>query len=145
MNGNDFLILAGKLAAQTTYGPAGYRTAASRAYYGAYHLARQFLAEVNIFCPGSNANEHLWVQRMFRHCEIAQGMEIGILLSNLHESRKSADYDLNKTELESQTNAQISVLRGDDIHSRLIACSDHAISSRIEQGIRKYRRQIREE
>lgn len=145
MQGNDFLILAGKLAAQTANGPAGFRTSVSRAYYGAYHLARQYLATIKIHCPGSCANEHLWVQRMFRNCETASGIEIVILLANLHDSRKVADYDLQRQEVESQQNAQTCSLRADEIKKRLNSCSETAIQSDIKQGIHKYRKQMREE
>ncbi len=42
MNWRDFLSLAARLAADTT--EADWRTAASRAYYAAFHAARQLLA-----------------------------------------------------------------------------------------------------
>jgi len=145
MHGNDFLTLAGKLAAQTAYGAAGYRSSVSRAYYGAYHLARSYLADANIHCPKNCGNEHLWIQRMFRQCDLEEGIEVGIALSNLHESRKAADYELENLEIESQANAQLCSLRADEIRSRIDDCSRRAIASQIEAGIRKYKRLVREE
>ena len=44
MNGDDFIQLAGKLA--TSADPASLRSAASRAYYGAFHLAGEFLVDM---------------------------------------------------------------------------------------------------
>lgn len=41
MSGEEYIALAGRLVASTALGSpeARFRTAASRAYYGAYHLA----------------------------------------------------------------------------------------------------------
>ena len=39
MDGHEFISLAGKLAASANAGEAAYRTAVSRAYYGAFHAA----------------------------------------------------------------------------------------------------------
>jgi len=60
MDGSDFIALAGKLAAGPAAGEATYRTAVSRAYYGAFHIARSFLAELGLQ-PVGNANVHALV------------------------------------------------------------------------------------
>ena len=44
MTGDDFIHLAGKLA--TSVDEAALRSAVSRAYYGAFHLALQFLEDI---------------------------------------------------------------------------------------------------
>jgi hypothetical protein len=61
MDGNDFIALAGKLAVAPAAGEATYRTVVSRAYYGAFHLARSFLVELG-FVPLGNANVHGFVR-----------------------------------------------------------------------------------
>lgn len=43
IKGEQFLEVAGKLAARPTASEAEQRSAISRAYYGAFHLARAFL------------------------------------------------------------------------------------------------------
>jgi hypothetical protein len=45
MDGSAFIVFASRLAVATASGPAGYRSAVSRAYYGAFHLARELLQE----------------------------------------------------------------------------------------------------
>lgn len=144
MQGEDFLSIAGKLAAQPSFGVAGYRTAISRAYYGIFHLARRFLADFRMHCP-RGANEHLWIQRLFRHCDAAEGVQIGVLLGSLHESRKAADYDLLNWDVENQANVQAAVMRATELANRIKTCSSGAIRNQIEQGMRAYRRQIKEE
>ena len=56
MNGDDFIQLAGKLA--TSADPASLRSAVSRAYYGAFHLAGEFLADIGRPVP-HHANAHV--------------------------------------------------------------------------------------
>ena len=46
MDGTEFIALAGKLVAVPAADEATYRTAISRAYYGAFHVARSFLVEL---------------------------------------------------------------------------------------------------
>jgi uncharacterized protein (UPF0332 family) len=74
---------------------ASYRTAVSRAYYGAFHLARAMLDEIGYRCQVRD-NEHLFAQRHFANCQQHEAREVGGSLANLHESRKEADYDFNK-------------------------------------------------
>lgn len=62
MDGNAFIALAGRLAALSTADEATYRTAVSRAYYGAFHLARSLLVEMG-FKPVGTANVHAFVQQ----------------------------------------------------------------------------------
>jgi uncharacterized protein (UPF0332 family) len=65
MNPDDFISLAGKLAANANADEATYRTAVSRAYYGAFHLAATFLAELGFAAPRM-ANVHVFVQHHLR-------------------------------------------------------------------------------
>jgi uncharacterized protein (UPF0332 family) len=49
MNGRDFLPLATQLAGGTT--EAEWRSAVSRAYYAAFHVARRLLSELGFTVP----------------------------------------------------------------------------------------------
>ena len=55
--GDDFIALAGRLASSSNADPVALRTAISRAYYGAYHLAYQFLTGLAV-APGEEHNLH---------------------------------------------------------------------------------------
>jgi uncharacterized protein (UPF0332 family) len=129
MDGSDFLDYAGKVAAMRSVGPAGYRSAVSRAYYGAFHLSCLFLEQYNFRCPKTE-NAHVWVQKHFLNCTLPLAAETGRLLADLHQSRKDADYDLAKTYADSQKNAAFCVARADEIRTRLQEC---ATAPNIEQ------------
>ena len=51
MEGTDFLQLAIRLSAGVT--EAEWRSAVSRAYYGAFHVARQFVESCGVTLPRS--------------------------------------------------------------------------------------------
>ena len=55
MKGEDFIALAGKLAASQSDSEAAYRTATSHAYYGAFHAARALLATLQVRVPTDHA------------------------------------------------------------------------------------------
>ena len=46
MTGDKFISLAGKVASGTQSDEATCRTAVSRAYYGAFHVAKDFLTSL---------------------------------------------------------------------------------------------------
>jgi uncharacterized protein (UPF0332 family) len=142
MNAVDFLTFASKLAAQPGNGPSGFRSAVSRAYYGAFHLAKEFLESQHFFCHSEN--QHQWAQKLFLNSGVQIGREIGQLLSNLHESRKLADYRLDKTVAETQANAQLCALRADEIRTRISQCNDVKVLPQLLVGISAYRKIIGE-
>ena len=58
-DGGDFIDLAAKMGLARGANPASRRTAVSRAYYGAFHIARALLIELGYRCrfrdaPGRN-------------------------------------------------------------------------------------------
>ncbi len=118
MNGSDFLDFASLLAASQTAPPA-CRTAASRAYYGVYHLATALLNDnFKFFCPRGE-NGHQWVREHFYNCTSSDAHEVGLLLGNLHESRKDADYALEKDFPDRQSHAITCVERADRVRDMI--------------------------
>lgn len=141
MHSNEFTALAGKLAAQTSIGAAGYRTAISRAYYGSFHAARRFLVECfTWYCHGDN--EHQWVQRHFQNCRSTEAREIGYGLVHLHTLRKSADYDLDDADVELQSQAMASVARATDINQSLAALANDPMLEQIHEEMQDYRQRV---
>jgi uncharacterized protein (UPF0332 family) len=121
MDGNDFIDLASKMALAANTNAAGYRTVVSRAYYGAFHLARRMLSDMGFHCRVRD-NEHLFVQRHFANCREPEAQEAGRLLGHLHENRKEADYDLHKAQAETQRFALLCVKRADRVRDHLNRC-----------------------
>ncbi len=61
MNANEFLELAGEWCTGAREGE--WRSAASRAYYAAFHVARQILQQSGFNVPqGEQAHGYLWLR-----------------------------------------------------------------------------------
>ena len=138
MTGEDFISFSGRIAAQTAFGAAGYRSAVSRAYYGAFHCAREFLARQFSFHCRTREQEHLWLQRHFLNCSVPDAHDVGKLLETLHAHRKKADYDLSATEADAQSHAMACVLRAEQVRRKLQSCSSDLAT--IESEMLDWRR-----
>ena len=92
MTGRDFLALAARLAA----GPAeaDWRTAASRAYYAAFHTARQLLSDLGFTVPREE-RAHKYLSFRLMNAPVGQAVRAGLDLDQLRTERNRADYDLN--------------------------------------------------
>jgi hypothetical protein len=90
MNGRDFLPLAIRLAAGPT--EADWRTAVDRAYYAAFHAARDLLASLRFAVPQSErAHAYLYV-RLYNSGD-AQVRQAAVDLHVLRAHRNGADYE----------------------------------------------------
>ena len=122
MEPTEFIALAGRLALAQRSGPADYRTAISRGYYGAYHLAMRILnGQLRFFCKSDN--EHEWAYRHFHNCKMPEAHSAGVLLRNLRESRKCADYDLDDADVETANQALFELERVAEAQRLLAICS----------------------
>lgn len=140
MNGQEFIDVAARLTASELATVATYRSAVSRAYYGAFHLTREFLSTLGFHAP-RGANEHQWAPRHFINCQLATAVELGKLLESLHVNRKEADYDLHSTGNETIAAARSAVLRAEQIKSLLTACQNELATVREEMVA--YRKAVR--
>ncbi len=138
MQGKDFITFSGKLAAQNSIGAAGFRSATSRAYYGTFHLARELLEGHGFLCR-DQGNAHLWVRRHFQNCTSQKPKEVGRLLENLAESRKDADYRLDKAYADKQENAKLCVLRADEIQKLIAECDEAGHREQIRKEMEAFR------
>lgn len=136
----DFVAYAEQVAVAPRTGPAGYRSAISRAYYGAYHAALSFLEhDVGQRLP-KLGNEHLLVQRFLEHSRVPEAVKAALDLGNLHTSRKAADYDLADAASETPVNARFCAERGRRILELLDRCKETALLDSIRDGLLDYRR-----
>jgi len=134
MRPDDFLVQAGRLAAQSRNDAADARTAISRAYYGAYHLVREFLIGLN-FAVGKDHDLHKPLLAT-RH---ASGIKAARFLSQLYESRRRADYELTNAECERQEVAQVSVEYADRLKALLLQMQAEPLRSEIVAGLEAYK------
>ena len=95
-NWADFLMLANALVRNpNSPGPeeASLRSAISRAYYAAFHVARDFGRDRGEFTPTGTGQDHWLVMNYFRSSPDRIHRKIGLDLDRLYGNRTSADYD----------------------------------------------------
>jgi uncharacterized protein (UPF0332 family) len=89
MIGRDFLLVAQRLLAGAT--EADWRSAVSRAYYGAFHVARQLMGDLGFTVPQADrAHAYLWLR--LSNCGHVQLTEAGRALNDLRRERNWSDY-----------------------------------------------------
>ena len=132
MNGDDFIQLAGKLATHSE--PAALRSAVSRAYYGAFHLAGEFLAEIDRPVP-RNANAHVLLARTLQSLGHPDARGAGSLSGDLHSDRIKADYRLDDLRVETTAFARVSVETAHEIRSALDQCRPEPARSQIQASL----------
>lgn len=127
MNGREFLVVADAPAAAGTN--AAWRSSISRAYYAAFHTAREFVVRLQFRVPAADqAHAYLWLRLSNTGDPAAD--RIGRLLRDLRGRRNAADYDL----VRSRTQA-IAIDAAADVRD-VIRWIDALASSPTEQVVR---------
>jgi uncharacterized protein (UPF0332 family) len=130
----DFISLAGKLVVHPSLGDdeARFRTAVSRAYYGAFHLAASLLAEWGIRVR-RNAYGHQDVYSCFCDADHPEARNIASLLDDLRTERIKADYRMDDHRFETPANAMLCVEMAESVKNTLKRCreTDHAIRDEV--------------
>lgn len=101
--------------------PEGYRSLVSRAYYGALHVALEFLAEMDIHVP-RDQNKHEKVPDLLEHTRDTDLRKAGNKLSDLREERNNADYKIDKPEFETETFATQRLKDAGSVIAELNSC-----------------------
>jgi len=139
ITGDDYISLAANLAAKRGAGEASYRSAVSRAYYGAFHLARKFLSDLGLGVP-QGAGSHGWIPQVLIGCGCQEAADAGRLLQDLHAERIVADYRWEKPATGNQNDAKTSVETAHEIGALLVACTAPPRKSIIKTGVASYLR-----
>ncbi len=106
MDPRDFLILARQLVLAST--EAAWRSAVSRAYYAAFHVARHLLEDLGFTVPHADrAHAYLWLR--LSNCGDPQVEKAGMRLNDLRRERNGADYDLVRSRRQTVTQKQIPI------------------------------------
>lgn len=93
MNSRDFLVVARALAVGNT--EAAWRSAVSRAYYAAFHVACELMEALGFRVPQSD-RAHAYLSYRLGNCGQAQVQSVGQDLETLRRNRNWADYDLQR-------------------------------------------------
>jgi len=137
MDFRSFLPLAKTLANGAT--EAEWRSAVSRAYYAAFHVARQLLASLGCRVPRvDRAHPYLWL-RLSNAGDTAV-MQAGRRLGDLRSDRNWADYDEHVAF--PQATALDDVDRAELIINALDAAAVEPVRSQIIAAMRDYERDV---
>ncbi|HET6881882.1 MAG TPA: hypothetical protein VFI31_17080 [Pirellulales bacterium] len=112
MNPNEFISVATQLLAGR--GEGRLRSAVSRAYYGAFHLARQFVADCGVIIP-IDTLAHRNVQWCLSNSDEHSLAEVARRLRSLRQARNVADYNLSSNRFVDRAEAQAEVQRAVEI------------------------------
>ena len=105
MDASDFITFAGRTV---NLGKAGARSAISRAYYGAFHIACDILLELNARVPRGGKSHNL-VPQYIHSANHALGTLAAKMLLDLHTERIRADYDMSSESVERPELARLRV------------------------------------
>jgi uncharacterized protein (UPF0332 family) len=137
MNFRDFLSLADTLAKGTT--EAEWRTACSRGYYAAFHVARQLLRALGFQVPHADrAHGYLWLR--LSNAVVADVTKAGRRLNDLRRERNWADYDDHR--IITGATAIQSVRFAEEIIQTLDAASVEPVRTRITDAMKIYERDV---
>ncbi|MCI0357984.1 MAG: HEPN domain-containing protein [Planctomycetaceae bacterium] len=134
----DFLRLAGRLAVAPPADEAQLRTAVSRAYYSAFHSAKDYLASLAVQVGHNHGELH----RCLLESGHARAKIAGRRLADLHSFRVKADYDLRASQAGTPVTSQRCVELANDIFAIVDELDSTTARLEVKSGIEAYRRKI---
>jgi len=141
MDGKEFFMVAENLMEGTK--EAEYRSAVSRAYYGAFLCGRQLLTDWG-FTVEKESKAHGEVRQKFRACEQAGIIDVAKAASNLydlHSARLDADY-LKTKKIGEREVARRWVEIARSIIAQLEGCKNEPKKTRVIEAIKDYEAKI---
>ena len=123
MNPEDFVGLAGWLAANsaTVNAEARFRSAVSRAYYGAFLYSVRVLSEFGIAVPENHRGHDVAVKTLLDTGH-PRAISAARLIGDLRSNRNGADYKLRDSKYRHQRNAMLAVEQAENALIELRAC-----------------------
>jgi len=137
MTGKDFLAQARMLAANST--EVAWRSAVSRAYYGAFHEARDLVESLGFAVP-PDANAYRYLYYRLSNAGYPQVNAAGQSLNALRRQRTWADYLLRH--LPPPRIAQAAVSMAEQIIQTLDAAIAEPIRTQITDAMKVYERDV---
>ena len=137
MDFRNYLTLAATLAAGTT--EAEWRSAISRAYYAAFHVARALLLSLGFRTPQADrAHGYLWLR--LANAGAADVKVAGNRLNALRRQRNRADYDSHPPR--TQPMAANEVKNAEEIIQALDAAAVEPVRTQITDAMKVYERDV---
>jgi uncharacterized protein (UPF0332 family) len=138
MDPRTFLELAAEWA--TGSSEAEWRSAMSRAYYAAFHVARALLESAGFAVP-SGGQAHGYLNLRLQNAGNVEVQRAGALLVTLRSLRNRADYDLNSPFEQTLAITRVQVVM-DVIRTLDELAAASTILAGVVQAIRDYERDV---
>jgi hypothetical protein len=139
MNAEEFLDLAVKLSGRPT--EAERRTAVSRAYYGAFHVALALVSDkCGVTLPIDEAHKKICF--CLKGSKHALAEAAGRQLDSLRTARRIADYELTNPQPANARWASIQIGLMQQAVDNLAACSRPSAVDEVAAGVRRYARDV---
>jgi uncharacterized protein (UPF0332 family) len=141
MKPRDFLDVADELS--DGEGEAHWRSAVSRAYYAAFHVARRLLIELG-FVPPRSEQVHAYLCRRLNNSNHAEVTRSARRLERLRDLRNAADYDVDLPFDDDSLSEAIS--KALDVIGLLEeVVGNDSVRDRVTQAMRDYERDVLKE
>jgi hypothetical protein len=143
MDAREFYNVALEIALRTPpAGPAWCRTAIGRAYYATLIVTVESLEAVGVRVS-SGPNKHIDASRLLHQSSDAQLRTAAATLDNLKTERHRADYEMNRSDVETITHARRAVQDAKDILAWLDAfVKDPARMAATKASIESYKKKL---
>ncbi|HUW32596.1 MAG TPA: hypothetical protein VM223_13380 [Planctomycetota bacterium] len=131
----------GKPAANFGNRAVDCRSSISRAYYACYNVAISFLTSMSIPVrrgPGA----HREVQLFLENSGDSDIRNIGSELEDMREMRNVADYDLERTDVETRHSARFHASKARAVIQVIDSCTSQSRRSQIAASILAYRKDV---
>jgi uncharacterized protein (UPF0332 family) len=133
----EFLRLAAILAQGKT--EVEWRSAIGRAYYAAFHIARQLLLQLGFAVPRADrAHAYLWLR--LSHAGDTGIEQAGSDLNGLRGDRNWADYDLKRRRAQAFSQGCVQV--ANDIIGQLKRAHQEPLRTQIADAMKIYERDV---
>jgi uncharacterized protein (UPF0332 family) len=137
MDFRDYLTLANTLAGGTT--EAEWRSACSRAYYAAFHVARALLAGLHFRVPQADrAHSYLWLR--LSNSGVLEVTQAASLLGDLRRDRNQADYDDHRTFTQAMATRNVNF--AEQVIQALDAAAVEPVRTQITDAMKVYERDV---
>jgi hypothetical protein len=137
MTGADFLALAARLVAASS--EAEWRTGTSRAYYAAFHAARDLFESLGFRVPHADQAHHYLYVRLYNSANAA----LADAADDLHELRRrrnEADYDFRRAHARGMAAGLVAA--ADRVIQSLAAASSEPTRTQITTSMKDYERNV---
>lgn len=143
MDARDFISSAIRLS--NSQHEADLRSAVSRAYYGAFHIAHQFLTASRLQWPRNQsyaAEIHVKVRHCLSQSGNAEAIRAGELLRSLRDLRNEADYNLDSTKFRVAGRVATVIGQAIQVVDAIGRCRSEPAFSEMRAKIRGYARDV---